>query len=81
MIVAGGDSEVPSEHTPHRPSWDCGRCGKPWPCDPARDAMLIEYRGWPSVLAFYLSGQLRDAIHDGIGPVSELDERFQAWAR
>jgi hypothetical protein len=30
------------QHWPHRPSWDCLCCGKPWPCDPARESLAQE---------------------------------------
>ena len=30
------------EHVAKRPSWDCRLCAKPWPCDPAREALAIE---------------------------------------
>jgi hypothetical protein len=31
-----------AEHTAKRPSWDCRRCGHVWPCDSARERMIIE---------------------------------------
>jgi hypothetical protein len=79
-VIVGG-SDVPVEHTPEKPSWDCRACGRPWPCDPAREAMLIEFSGMPSVLMFYLSSQATDAHGDLRLPSGELFERFQAWVR
>ena len=68
------------EHTADRPSWNCRACAKPWPCDPARQAMAAQFIGYPSVLRIYLAAQLADACDD-IPDVTaeELYDRFMAW--
>src|SRR4051794_13841654 len=47
--VSGAD-----EHSAERPSWDCRACGRPWPCDPAREHLQSEMDG--TVLAVYMWG-------------------------
>lgn len=67
-----------SEHVPHRPTWDCLCCGKPWPCDPAREALMQEGNG--ATRGIYLSVQLTVALQDlPTTPSGELYERFFAW--
>lgn len=68
-----------TEHTETRPSWDCRACGKPWPCDPAREALatelsLIEVR---TLMWMRLE---EAALELPPGPVTELFERFLHWA-
>lgn len=61
-----------------RPSWDCKACGKPWPCDPAREQLaasldrtqLAEY-GWARFEE--AAGDMPDA------PVGEMLDRFVRW--
>ncbi len=73
---------VNKEHIPDRPSWECRVCAAPWPCMAAREALLIEFAKFPSVLRIYLFGQLTDAGADipGIEP-AELYRRFLGWSR
>ncbi|TDO40675.1 hypothetical protein C8E87_4394 [Paractinoplanes brasiliensis] len=69
-----------SEHHPGRPSWDCLACGKPWPCDPAREALALELGRTP--LAMYLCAHLHEAARDmPTTSPGELYERFLAWTR
>jgi hypothetical protein len=70
------------EHIPDRPSWDCRVCGKPWPCDPSREALRIEYLRFPTVLRMYLAQQMTAAIVElhHVQP-GEFHERFLAWSR
>jgi len=69
-----------SEHLAERPSWDCRACGKPWPCDPAREALVMEMDR--VALAIYMWLNLEEAAQDiPRGPVSELFERFIRWTR
>jgi hypothetical protein len=72
------------EHLWIRPTWGCRTCEHPWPCPAAKEAMLEEFRCFPSVLSVYMFGQLTDALDDltsrGEGPPSDLFERFVAWA-
>lgn len=67
-------------HHPDRPSWDCVACGKPWPCDPAREhlARRLDAVG----LAMYAWNRLEEAVGDlPYEPAGELFERFLAWTR
>ncbi|TDC80833.1 hypothetical protein E1193_16575 [Micromonospora sp. KC606] len=74
------------EHLPLRPLWMCRRCGQPWPCGPAKLALVAEYRDSPVSLFLYLAGCLRDAIDDlhrlnpsVTGSASDIFDRFLGW--
>ncbi|RZU50134.1 hypothetical protein EV385_1899 [Krasilnikovia cinnamomea] len=73
------------EHLPGRPGWDCLACGRPWPCDPAREALAAEYAGHSPSLAVYLSAQHGQALEDLVAQTGEmprdLHERFLGWVR
>lgn len=73
-----------AKHVGRRPGWECGACGVPWPCGPARADLLAEHSGHPSVLTVYLSGQMDEALRDltagGKPPPLDLYQRFLAWA-
>jgi hypothetical protein len=73
----------PVEHLHGRPSWDCRVCGHPWPCETAKAGLAVEFRGFPSVLAIYMTAQMHDAFMDlatqGDAKPSDLYERFLAW--
>ena len=77
----GGLSTVfePSrEHSAERPSWDCRVCGRPWPCNPARDAMTAEMDRVS--LAIFMWINLEDAVCDLLlCPPMELFDRFIGW--
>jgi hypothetical protein len=65
------------EHIAGRPGWDCLTCGKPWPCDPAREQMraemdLVQRR-------VFLWSMLESAYDEGVAAV-DLYERFMRWA-
>jgi hypothetical protein len=67
-----------SEHIEERPSWDCGACGKPWPCDPAREELAAALD--PVALRIQMWTRLEVAALDmPHGPASELFERFLRW--
>jgi hypothetical protein len=69
-----------AEHEPEKPSWDCARCGKSWPCDPAREH-LASYLG-RIALAIHMWERLDEAAGDlRTLPPSELFERFVSWTR
>lgn len=73
-------SPVTVEHTAQRPSWDCRACDKPWPCDPAREALAAEKERVS--LSVYMWMQLEDAARDLPNePASALFERFIHWTR
>jgi hypothetical protein len=70
------------EHLPHRPSWLCNSCERPWPCDPARETLATEYQHWTTGLFLYLAAQLVQALIDmPKAPVGELHEQFLSWVR
>jgi hypothetical protein len=61
-----------------RPSWDCRRCGKAWPCDPARELLAAELDRIS--LAIFMWVNLEEAVGDlPRGPASELFDRFISW--
>ncbi|GLZ56467.1 flavin reductase family protein [Micromonospora sp. NBRC 107095] len=67
-----------------RPLWRCRGCGAPWPCQPARLALLAEYRHDRVGLLVYLGALMAEAgaqltrLH---GRPADLHERFLGWAR
>jgi hypothetical protein len=65
------------EHPPTRPSWDCAKCGKPWPCDPAREQLAGEMT--KTELAVMMSVDMVDAARED--PEIKPSERFLAWTR
>lgn len=68
-------------HVPARPSWDCSACGRPWPCDPAREELVVQ-TGGGTALVVAAWGYLEDWVRDrGPGPFSEAFERFILWTR
>jgi hypothetical protein len=81
MALAGSRRVITAhEHVATRPSWDCRACGKPWPCDPARENLLAEM-GRVN-LSVYMWANLEEAIRDlPKGPPSEMFERFIRWTR
>lgn len=81
----GSGGAVPASHGEHiavRPSWECRRCGDPWPCTNAKAALLVEFRLFPSVLAIYMSAQMDDASRDFVthgDQPTDFYERFMSW--
>ncbi|MET8362465.1 flavin reductase family protein [Micromonospora sp. NPDC005252] len=67
-----------------RPLWRCRGCGAPWPCQPARLALLADYRHDRTALLVYL-GTLMVEAGDQLarlnGRPADLHERFLGWAR
>lgn len=75
-------------HRPMRPTWLCRVCAAPWPCQPARLLLGLEYRGDRIGLAIYMAGMLFDATGDLLalnpnpGPQpADLFARFISWTR
>jgi hypothetical protein len=67
-----------AEHTADRPSWDCHRCGKPWPCDPAREQLATELG--PVQLSVYMWASMEEAAGDLPDmPSAEFFDRFLRW--
>nr|WP_245730666.1 flavin reductase [Micromonospora pallida] len=73
---------VSREHVAARPSWRCRVCGAPWPCSPARLALLTEYRGHRTNLLMYLAALMLEAAGQ-LPPTAAptLATRFLTWAR
>ncbi|SCE84251.1 hypothetical protein GA0074695_1538 [Micromonospora viridifaciens] len=73
-------------HLPLRPLWLCRACAQPWPCGPARLALLAEYEGARTALIVYLAA-CREEAREQLAklntsePPPELTGRFLAWAR
>ncbi|SCE97650.1 hypothetical protein GA0070216_103472 [Micromonospora matsumotoense] len=75
-------------HVPMRPLWLCRVCAAPWPCQPARLLLTMDYRQDRVGLSVYMAGRLFDATGDlvtlnpnAVPPPAELFERFLAWTR
>ena len=69
-----------TEHSAARPSWDCRVCDQPWPCDPAREALVAEM-GLVQ-LAVFMWSNLEEAAGDlPTMPVAAAFDRFIAWTR
>ena len=54
-------SRAARPHHPMRPLWRCRACGAEWPCQPARLALLVEYRADRTALLVYLSTLMAEA--------------------
>jgi hypothetical protein len=68
------------EHIADRPSWNCRACGDPWPCAPARKALIAELT--MVGLAVYMWTNLEEAARDLSGePFGEVYTRFLGWSR
>jgi hypothetical protein len=69
-------------HRPHRRTWDCQRCGAPYPCEPAR-AGLRECLG-AIPLAMFTWAAFNAAVidlGDSAPPAEDLFDRFIRWTR
>jgi hypothetical protein len=72
---------VNAAHEPD-PAWDCRGCGKDWPCDEAREQLLIEYADRPVRLGEHMAEQLgRAASVLFAEPIDLLFERFIGWTK
>ncbi|MFD0967146.1 flavin reductase [Plantactinospora endophytica] len=63
-----------------RPLFRCRACGARWPCQPARLALLLIYRGDRQGLRLHLAGKLLNALADQ--PRTDavtLAVRFLGW--
>jgi hypothetical protein len=62
--------------------WDCGRCGKLWPCETAREELIASFGGDRVSLAVYMATDLVRAARDlSESTPAELYVRFIAWTR
>ncbi|MFE9956855.1 hypothetical protein [Micromonospora sp. NPDC005299] len=63
-------------HVGHRPTWDCGRCGEPWPCLAYR-ALRVDSAALIPVMSSLLRGAIRDLRGRPDGPEPpEIVRRF-----
>lgn len=79
---AGRDAPVPvaDAHVPNRPTWECRACLQPWPCPPARDALLAE--GDATALSVYMAAQMAEAAQDLPAALpGALFDRFLLWTK
>lgn len=80
-MTAPGTPADPSDHSAHepeRPSWNCHICGRPWPCDPARERLTAKLGRVD--LAVLMWNHLEEAARDmPKAPASELFDRFLRW--
>jgi hypothetical protein len=68
-------------HQVDRTSYQCLCCCKPWPCDPARECLIVTMGDDQAQLAIRMWNELEYAA---MGPlryerVAELVERFVLW--
>lgn len=68
-------------HLPDRPSFNCLSCGKPWPCDPAREHLAASMTSTPLTLYMYAFFEQATAQEPPPAPAGELYERMLAWTR
>ncbi|GID43512.1 hypothetical protein Aca07nite_07870 [Actinoplanes capillaceus] len=70
------------EHTADRSSWDCRVCERPWPCAPAKVALIEEHRADSSVLLLYLVATFYEARNSYLHQQEPADlyGRFVIWA-
>lgn len=77
------EGELEASHTGERPSWDCEACTQPWPCANAKNWLINEFSGLPSVLTIYMSALMCEAMADltahGGGLPPDLHDRFLSW--
>ncbi|WKU04206.1 flavin reductase [Micromonospora sp. HUAS LYJ1] len=75
----------PVPHVAMRPLWRCRNCGREWPCQPAKLALLTEYRENRTALLVYLGTLMQEATSQltQLNPDRRPDmaDRFVAWAR
>ncbi|MEV6343860.1 hypothetical protein [Actinoplanes sp. NPDC051851] len=76
--MRGVETTGAEEHLAARPSWDCRACGRPWPCDPARELLIHSHSrvDLAVVMWNHLEEAARDMPH---APASELFDRFLRW--
>ncbi|MEU7980582.1 flavin reductase [Micromonospora sp. NPDC049081] len=77
---------TPVPHVAMRPLWRCRNCGRQWPCQPAKLALLTEYRHDRMSLLIYLGTLMHEATNQltqlhPAHPPTGMTERFLSWAR
>ncbi|MFF5171639.1 hypothetical protein ACFY3U_03270 [Micromonospora sp. NPDC000089] len=69
-------------HGPVPPTWSCGGCGLPWPCETRRRELRAEFDRAPVSLALYMGSHLVSAAADLAWlPAGALHRRFLGWVR
>jgi hypothetical protein len=69
------------DHEPDS-AWDCRGCGKDWPCDEAREQLLVEYAATPVVLGEFMATKLGEAASVLYAePIDVLFDRFIGWTK
>jgi hypothetical protein len=69
-------------HAALQPAWDCIGCGRPWPCDQAREELVGRFARRQHKLAIYMAERLGEAAAALYRvPPDELYERFIEWTR
>ncbi|MFY1659683.1 hypothetical protein [Micromonospora sp. WMMD1274] len=69
-------------HVPMRPLWLCRACAAPWPCQPARLLLLLDYRRDRVALSIHMASCLFDATADLLRTnpnPADLFDRFIGW--
>ena len=74
--------EMGLAHQADRTSYQCLCCLKPWPCDPAREYLIVTMGHDRPQLAIRMWNELEHAVMGPLRhePVGELVERFVRWA-
>ncbi|MBM7076509.1 hypothetical protein [Micromonospora humida] len=76
-------SQLPGRHTPLRPTWLCRIDAHPWPCGPAKLALLTEYANNRAELLNLLATMKVEAEQHltslDSGRQTDLTRRFLAW--
>jgi hypothetical protein len=69
------------EHIPHRPTWRCAGCLKPWPCELAQQHLRAAFDGTPASLSAFLTDLASWAEYDllGTGTAAEVRKRIVGW--
>ena len=68
-----------SAHQPW-PSWLCGDCDMPWPCEMRRTDLLLEYsRAWVSLILIMFSHFVAACQDLPEAKAGDLHERFLGW--
>lgn len=78
-FVARIPGPVP-EHLPVQPTWICGNCADPWPCETKRKELLAEDMT-PTELGMLMYGYLEDFLLDHGEEMRGSFDRFIAWTR
>lgn len=86
--MMSGPERYAEPHLPLRPLWLCRACAAPWPCGPARLALIRGYADNTIGLCIYLCAALHHAVadlyrlnpNDGPDPAALFD-RFIGWTR